>query len=170
LEIPTGRGFDASLSFSKTQQRPPVGGRIIQYDPSLQCLPLKDLNTILYQTCVTSSLSTPPQNVTNTETTAGGSFIRYPPQTNIQFRTNFNLTPKWATSWSTNYDVERRSFGSQTVSLQRDLHDWRAVFGFTQAPNGNFAFTFFVSLKAEPDIKFNYDRSSYRGQSGSLIP
>ena len=170
LEIPTGRGFDASFSFSKTQQRPPVGGRIIQYDASLQCLPLKDLNTILYQTCVTSSLSTPPQNVTNTETTQGGSFIRYPPQTNIQFRTNFNLTPKWATSWSTNYDVERSAFGSQTVSLQRDLHDWRAVFGFTQAPNGNFAFTFFVSLKAEPDIKFNYDRSSFRGQSGSQLP
>ncbi len=170
LEIPTGRGFDASISFSKTQQRPPVGGRVIQYDPSLQCLPLKDLNPILYQTCVTSALATPPQNVTNTETTSGGSFVRYPPQTNVQFRTNFNLTPKWAASWSTNYDVERSAFGSQTVSLQRDLHDWRAVFGFTQAPNGNFAFTFFVSLKAEPDIKFNYDRSSYRGQSGALVP
>jgi hypothetical protein len=49
------------------------------------------------------------------------------------------------------------------VSLQRDLHDWRAVFSFTQSPNGNFAFTFFIALKAEPDLKFDFDRRSYRG-------
>ena len=48
------------------------------------------------------------------------------------------------------------------MSLSRDLHDWRAVFGFTQAPNGNFSFTFFISLKAEHDVKFNYNRNDYR--------
>jgi hypothetical protein len=53
------------------------------------------------------------------------------------------------------------------VTLQRDLHDWRAMFGFTQAPNGNFSFTFFVALKAEPDLKFNDDKASYRQ---SLVP
>jgi hypothetical protein len=44
------------------------------------------------------------------------------------------------------------------------MHDWRAIFAFTQAPNGNFAFNFFVSLIAEPNLKFNYDRRTYRPQ------
>ena len=48
------------------------------------------------------------------------------------------------------------------VTLQREMHDWRAVFGFTQAPNGNFAFTFFIALKAQPELKVDYDRQSYR--------
>jgi lipopolysaccharide assembly outer membrane protein LptD (OstA) len=168
LIIPQGRGFDAQLTFTKNQQRPPVGGHVIEYDPALQCAPLKDLNPLQYDLCVRNAIAAPPQDVSNTLTTAGGSFIRYPPQTNIQGRTSFNLTPKWSASWSTNYDVERREFGSQTVSLQRDLHDWRAAFGFTQAPNGNFAFTFNISLKAEPDVKFDYNRSSYHQQTGVL--
>jgi hypothetical protein len=48
------------------------------------------------------------------------------------------------------------------VSLQRDMHDWRAIFAFTQAPGGNFSFTFFISLIAEPNLKFNYDKRTYR--------
>ena len=164
------RNFSANISFSKSQQRPPVGGRVIEYDPALQCAPLKDLNPLQYDLCVRNALSAPPQDVSNTATTAGGSFIRYPPQTNVNLRTSFNLTEKWSAQWSTMYDVERSQFGSQVVSLQRELHDWHAVFGFTQASNGNFAFTFFVSLNAEPDLKFNYDRSSYRLQNGLLQP
>ena len=35
-----------------------------------------------------------------------------------------------------------RTSPSQIVSLQRDLHDWRAIFAFTQSPNGSFAFNF----------------------------
>jgi hypothetical protein len=166
----TTRGFEAQITFSKTQQRPPVGGNVIQFDPTLQCAPLKALNPIQYDFCVRNAQTAPPQDISNTTTTAGGSFIRYPAQTNIQTRTSFNLTEKWAASWSTNYDLERKEFGMQTVSLQRDLHDWHAVFGFTQAPNGNFAFTFFVSLKAEPDIKFDYNRSSYRVPQGVSLP
>ena len=85
-------------------------------------------------------------------------------------RTNFNLTPKWAVSWSTMYDVQRSEFASQNVTLQRELHDWRAIFGFTQAANGNFAFTFFVSLKAQPEIKLDYDRQTYRPPPSSRLP
>ena len=32
---------------------------------------------------------------------------------------------------------------------------------FTQSPNGNFGFTFFIALKAEPDLKFNYNRQTF---------
>jgi len=63
--------------------------------------------------------------------------------------------------------VVRHNWASQQVSLQRDLHDWRAVFGFSQSPNGAFAFTFFIALKAEPDLKFDYNKATYR--NGSVI-
>jgi len=75
---------------------------------------------------------------------------------------SFNITPKWSGSWGTNYDFQAKKFGSHQVSLQRALHDWRAIFAFTQAPNGNFAFNFFIALNAEPDLKFNYDKQTYR--------
>ncbi len=169
MDVPNGRGFDMSLSYSHSQSRPPTGSNVVEYDPTRICLPIRDLNPIQYDICVRNALAAPPQQQTNTQTTAGGTVFRYPGQTNIQFRTSFNLTPKWATQWSTNYDLERKEFGSQQVALVRDMHDWRANFGFTQAPNGAFAFTFFVSLKAEPDLKFDYNRSSYR-QSGTGIP
>lgn len=165
-----GKGFDASFTFTKNQQRTPTGNyRSRDFDVTIQCQALKDLNPIQYEICVQGALTnSSSQDITNTQTTAGGTFVRVPPQTNIQTRLSFNLTEKWSSSYSTNYDVERTEFGAQTVSLQRDMHDWRAIFGFTQAPNGNFAFTFFISLKAEPDLKFNYDRASYRQQVGSV--
>lgn len=161
--IPQGGGFNASITFTKNQQRPPVGGNVIPYDPTLQCRPYQQLNPLQYDLCVRNAATTPPVDPTaNSLTTAGGSVIQYPPQMNVSLRTSFNLTPKWAASWETNYDLQLAQFGSQTLSLARDLHDWRAVFGFTQAPNGNFAFTFFISLKAQQDVKFNYNRNDYR--------
>jgi lipopolysaccharide assembly outer membrane protein LptD (OstA) len=77
----------------------------------------------------------------------------------------FSITPNWSAQWSTQYDVERAQFSSQQLGLQRALHDWNAVFSFSQTPNGNFAFNFFIALKAQPDIKFNYDRQTYRSSS-----
>ncbi|MBM4194552.1 MAG: LPS-assembly protein LptD [Gemmatimonadetes bacterium] len=168
LDLPTGRGFEAQVSFSLSQQRPPVGGRVVEYDPTLQCEAFRTLNPLQYDFCVRNALAAPPADVNSSQTTAGGTFFRVPPQSNVQFRTGFNLTPNWAANWSTNYDFQRSEFGMQTVTLQRDMHDWRAVFGFTQAPNGNFTFTFFVALKSEPDIKFDYNKSSY-GQGGSTL-
>ncbi len=74
----------------------------------------------------------------------------------------FDLTPKWTAHWTTTYDLELHQFASHIVQLQREMHDWRANFGFTQASNGNFAFTFSISLKADPDIKADYNRSTVR--------
>lgn len=169
--VPTGRGFDASISLSATRQRPPSSStdtsRVKEYDATIQCEALKP-NAIQHDLCVRNALATPTVDYTrDLQTTAGGTFFRDRPQTSINWRTSFDLTPKWAVQWSTSYDAVRKEFASHQVTLQRDLHDWRAMFGFTQAPNGNFSFTFFVSLKAEPDLKFNYDRASYRQ---SLVP
>ncbi len=56
------------------------------------------------------------------------------------------------------------SHTDHSVTLQRDLHDWRATFGFNRSPFGNFAFSFFISLKAEPDLKFDYHKATYRNE------
>ncbi len=167
--VPTGRGFEASISLSYSKQRPPSGnGRVVQYDPTLLCDGLKS-NPIQYSVCVQNALAAPPVDYTQySSTTSGGSFFRVPPQTSINWRTGFDLTPKWSVQWNTSYDAVRHEFASHQVTLQRDLHDWRAMFGFTQSPNGNFAFTFYVALKAEPDLKFNYDRASYRSSYTQL--
>jgi len=162
MQVPTNQGFNASITFTKNQQRPPVGANVIAFDPTAQCATLQQVNPVQYDLCVRQALAAPPVDATNSTTTAGGSVIRYPPQMNVMFRTAFNLTEKWSASWDTNYDLQLNQFGAQTISLARDLHDWRAVFGFTQAPNGNFSFTFFISLKAETDVKFNYNRNDYR--------
>ena len=170
IDMPSGKSFDLSLSFSLSQQRKLTGSNVIQYDPTLQCASLKDINPIQYDICVRNALAAPPiADQSNTLTTAGGSVIQYPPQENIQSRMSFLLTEKWSAAWSTNYDVVRAQFGSQSVSLVRDMHDWRAIFGFTQAPNGAFSFTFNVALKAEPDLKFDYNRSTYH-QTGTPLP
>ncbi|MBI3792148.1 MAG: LPS-assembly protein LptD, partial [Gemmatimonadetes bacterium] len=157
-DIPSGQGWRLSLTFSSTKTRPPVGGNVITIDPLVACQPLLG-NPVAYDQCRLN-----PQNQTPTNpvvgTTLGGPVYLSPPQTNMQFQYSFNLTPKWAAMWSSSYDFEKQLFAAQVVSLQRDMHDWKATFSFTQAPNGNASFSFFISLKAEPEIKFNYDRAT----------
>jgi hypothetical protein len=116
----------------------------------------------VYQQCIELEAANINGGLGITRTTAGAPFIRTPPRSNAQVATSFSLTPKWTGNWTTNYDFVANKFGSHQVTLQRELHDWRAIFSFTQAPNGNFAFTFFIALNAEPDLKFNYDRQTYR--------
>ncbi len=159
-EIPTGQGFTASFSVSQQRQRPPVGGRVVTFDPREQCRDLEGQPA--YNFCIAQAEQNRPTDLDQGNGTVGGTVFRVPPTTSVGIRTSFNLTPRWAASWNTTYDVERSQFAAQVVTLQRDLHDWRAIFGFTQAPNGNFAFTFFISLKAQPEIKLDYDRQTFR--------
>jgi len=51
-----------------------------------------------------------------------------------------------------------------TQFRQPDRLDWRAIFAFTQSPNGSFAFNFLISLKAEPELKFDYHKATYRNE------
>lgn len=159
-EIPTGQGFTMGFSVSQQRQRPPVGGRVSTYDPRIECQDLIGFPT--YNFCLLQAEQRRPTDINNDGGTAGGTFFVVPPTTSVGMRSSFNLTPKWSASWNTTYDVERSEFASQVVTLQRELHDWRAIFGFVRSPNGNFAFTFFISLKAQPEIKLDYDRQSFR--------
>jgi hypothetical protein len=83
-----------------------------------------------------------------------------PTQSNVALNTSFAPTRFWQVNWSTQYNGADRRFESHQLNLTRDLHDWRATFAFTRSPNGNFAFSFLVTLIDLPDIKFDYRQTT----------
>jgi hypothetical protein len=160
--VPAREGWEASFTFTSSRDRPPKGvANVVEFDPTLRCAHLRDLNPFLFDECVRVQ-STAPSLDSPFTPERGGTVYRSPPRTSLGSNIHFHLTPKWAASWGTSYDFVEGDFASHEVSLQRDLHDWRAVFAFTQSPNGNFAFSFFIALKAQPDLKFDYRRATYR--------
>jgi len=169
-DIPTGQGWQASFTYTSSRQRPDIVGNLITIDPTVQCQAQRQAGNILgYELCIAQAQTAPQAGTGNFGTsTYGGAVFRQPPVQSLQANSSFHLTQKWAAQWNTSYDLVRKNFASNVVSLQRELHDWRAVFAFTQSPNGNFAFNFFVALKAEPDLKFNYDRNTYRSPTSTV--
>ena len=126
----------------------------------IRCEQFRDINPFAYDVCVSQPINDQPIP----STTANSPYVQLPRQASLSGSTNFELTQKWSASWQTSYDFERHEFASQIVSLQRDLHDFRAVFAFTHSPNGNFAFNFFIALKPQPELKFDYSRATIRSQ------
>ena len=160
--VPSTQGWEGTFTYSSNRQRPPTGhGIVLDQDLTTQCA-IYQANPIQYQLCLQQAAANASSAVPVTSGISGAPFIRTPPRDNLASQMTFHLTPKWAGTWGTNYDFQAHKFGSQNVTLQRDLHDWRAIFSFVQAQNGNFAFTFFIALNAEPDLKFNYDKQTYR--------
>jgi Tat protein translocase TatC len=80
---------------------------------------------------------------------------------NLGFTTSFSPTPFWSLSWSSQFNITDSKFESQVVRLERDLHEWRAGFNFVRNPNGNFAFYFSIYLTDLPDLKFDYDQTTF---------
>jgi len=144
-----------------------VEGAIV-VDPTTQCAYLQTVDQFAYDQCVQKYTTTPGVQDPFAPTTGGGQIYQSPPTRNLQGTIHFSMTPKWAMQWATNYDFQRKEFGMHTVSLRRELHDWDAIFAFTQSPNGNFAFNFFIALRAQPDLKFNYDRRTYSRTPGGF--
>ncbi|MDB4876270.1 MAG: hypothetical protein JWM41_2716 [Gemmatimonadetes bacterium] len=164
--LPTTQGWRASFTFSRSSPRQPTGSNVISFDPRARCQAVAGTNTFLLDACLAQQRAQPTTDTPVTSGTAGGPAYSIPATTSLNGNVNFNLTPKWTAAWQTTYDFERHEFASHIVSLQRELHDWRAIFGFTQSPNGNFAFNFTIALKAEPDLKFDYNRATARSGSG----
>jgi sec-independent protein translocase protein TatC len=79
----------------------------------------------------------------------------------LGFSTNFSPTAFWSLSWSSQYNITDGRFESQVVRLERDLHEWRAGFNFVRNPNGNFAFYFSIYLTDLPELKFDYDQTTF---------
>ncbi|MGI9042725.1 MAG: LPS-assembly protein LptD [Gemmatimonadaceae bacterium] len=159
--MPTTETWRASFTFSSTRQRPPVGdAQVIEFDPTEACRNFIGL-PFHYEACVEQQQRNPVGAVPIDPLTSGGPFIRQPSRENLNSQMAFHITPKWSASWGTNYDFREGAFGSQVVTLQRALHDWRAIFAFSRTPTGNFSFNFFIALNAQPDIKFDYNRQTY---------
>ena len=86
--------------------------------------------------------------------------IAQPDRVSLGITTRFSPTAFWSIDWSTQYNVTEHRFVSHIVRLERDLHEWRASFNFTQNPNGNFAFYFNIALLDLPDLKLKYEQST----------
>jgi hypothetical protein len=167
-----GQGWQLTMSYSESRSRPVSGINVEELTAENYC---RDqlFSPFAYSECVANfgTRGSPNTGTDNNQGTFSGS-TRYvsPPQRTLNAQTSFNITPKWSASWGTSYDLERAKFGLHQVSLQRELHDWRAIFAFTQSPTGAFTFNFFISLNAQPDIKFDYNRRSYpRSGSGGIF-
>ncbi|HEY5939451.1 MAG TPA: twin-arginine translocase subunit TatC [Gemmatimonadales bacterium] len=79
----------------------------------------------------------------------------------LRFNTNFSPTPFWTLSWGSLYNITDSKFESQTVRLERQLHEWRAGFNFVRNANGNFSFYFSIYLTDLPDLKFDYNQTTF---------
>jgi hypothetical protein len=161
------KGWQASFQFSSTRQRPVVGANVIQFDAAARCTLFNTPELVrlgVYAQCLARESTNPTTEVPITSGLIGAPIYLVPNVTTLGGNMNFNVTEHWAASWNTTYDFQHRNFASQVVSLQRDLHDWRAIFAFTQASTGSFAFNFLISLKAEPDLKFDYHKSTYKNE------
>jgi hypothetical protein len=84
-----------------------------------------------------------------------------PEDQNLGVTTNFSPTPFWSLSWSTQYDITSGTFESHVVRLERDLHEWRAGFNFVRNPTGTFAIYFSIYLTDLPELKFDYDQTTF---------
>jgi Tat protein translocase TatC len=74
---------------------------------------------------------------------------------------SFTPTRNWTANWSTQFDFALQQFTFHSLSFQRDLRRWRASFMFNRTATGNFSFSFNITLSDQPDIKFDYDQSTY---------
>lgn len=162
LAIPT-QEWRVSIQYTEARQRNDIRGNIVRLDPAFQCEPLRVVNPVQYQICRLNAIAAPTPGLEQLQRqqTLGGPVFFAPPQRSMNVNAAFAITQKWTAQWTTTYDLVRSRFASNQVNLQRELHDWRANFSVVQSPNGNFGFTFFISLKAEPDLKFNYNRQTF---------
>ena len=162
----SGQGWNLNLQYNAARQRAPRGnGLIIEADPAKLCESFRNQGIAAYERCFINAQTSPPTGLGTGQSAIGAPFVRQPPVSSVNASMSFGITQNWSAQWTTQYDVERSRFAGQQLGLQRQLHDWNAVFSFSQTPSGNFAFNFFIALKAQPDLKFNYDRQTYRSSN-----
>jgi len=100
-------------------------------------------------------------NYTSTRTRGGNALLDAGGRQSLNANLSFSPTPGWEVRWSATYDVTLQRMNQHVVQLERDLHRWHASFGFTKTAIGSSSFTFLVSLRDQPDIKFDYDQQTF---------
>ncbi|MCA9721734.1 MAG: hypothetical protein KC489_04920, partial [Gemmatimonadetes bacterium] len=132
----TRGGFQASVSYSLTRQRPGGG-------------------------TVTTPGQVIPGGIPGDDfTPIGLPFTQPDARSSVNLNLSFSPTTFWNVRWSTQYNVTDGRFESHQLQFQRDLHDWRAEFNFARSANGNFALFFNIYLLSLPDIKFDYNQTT----------
>ncbi|HSJ30341.1 MAG TPA: putative LPS assembly protein LptD [Longimicrobiales bacterium] len=81
----------------------------------------------------------------------------------VRGNVSFQPTENWTLRWTTGYSITSSEFSDHVLTLTRTLHDWDANFDFVKAQNGNFSFQFRVHLRANPDVKLDYQQSESPG-------
>ena len=76
---------------------------------------------------------------------------------------SFQPTEFWTLNWNTGYNITEGGFTDHMLTLTRRLHDWDANFDFAKVQNGNLSFQFRVALRANPDIKLDYEQHDLTG-------
>ena len=71
---------------------------------------------------------------------------------------SFQPTVNWSVNWNTGYSFTTGEFTDHILTLTRTLHDWDANFDFVKTQNGNLSFQFRVALRANADIKLDYEQ------------
>jgi hypothetical protein len=155
--------FSARIEYTLSRQRPPSGDVILIENNAATRCQIYANNPLLFDQCVREAEALASADPNAAYHPPGGAFIRQPARSSLALSLNTPLTPKWSASWITSYDFEVGDFASHMVNLNRDMHDWNASISFTQSPYGSFMFSFLISLKAQPDIKFDYRDANYRG-------
>jgi hypothetical protein len=84
----------------------------------------------------------------------------------VSSQLSFAPTENWSVDWRTSYDIESGRFNDHVVRLNRDLHEWEASFSFRQTVTGNWSFQFEVSLRANQDLRFDFEQRSLEGGTG----
>jgi len=80
---------------------------------------------------------------------------------NMNFSMAFSPTAFWAASLSGQYNFTDSKVESATLRLERDLHEWKAAFSFIRNANGNVAFFFSVFLQDLPDLRWDYQQTTF---------
>ncbi len=92
-----------------------------------------------------------------------------PDNQSLRATVGFSPTANWSANWQTQYSITEGEFGNHNLQLTRKLHDWDASFNFAKAQNGNFSFNFSVRLRANPDIKLDWQQNDLSAASTSRL-
>lgn len=84
---------------------------------------------------------------------------------NLRLNSSFQLSDNWSLSWSGDLQLEEGGFGTQRLSVSRDLHCWEAQFT-SLIFQGEPQYYFLIFLREHPEVKQEFGNRGVSGQSG----
>ena len=84
---------------------------------------------------------------------------------NLRLSSSFQLSDHWSLAWSGDLELENGSFGTQRLSVVRDLHCWECRFTrliYQDEPQ----YYFVIYLREHPEVKQEFGNRAVGGQGG----